>query len=962
MKDNNKSQKLSTKQTKSNILRILLSSKIKGGNVSDLSDLIIEKFGNKLFNLTIKDLNTIKGIGNVKAQQILNIIKSLKERNNFTYEQNEMINNTCQISDKRGEYTLFDFFNVDIPVEKLHINQKKDKLDKPSYISLFSGAGVGCYGFKEAGFNCISTVELLEKRLKIQKYNDKCLFESGYICGDIRDQQVKDKLKKNIEVYLKEFKKKDIDVLIATPPCQGMSVANHKKNNELGRNSLVIESLKLTNEIMPKIFIYENVSAFLNTVCTDVDGQEKKIIEAINENLLGDYNIYSKIINFKNYGSNSSRTRTLVIGVRKNLKDITPFDIFPNYQNDKTLFDIIGDLPALNKMGEISKSDIFHQFKKYTPSMRSWIEYIKEGESAFENQDKNRIPHRIVDGEIIYNQNKNGDKYKRQIYNKVAPCIHTRNDILSSQNTVHPIDDRVFSIREVMRMMTIPQAFLWSQTSNQNLNNLSNLEKELFLKKEEMNIRHSIGEAVPTNIFKQIAEKIKNKLKVDKFSQKDILLLIENNKLQSFLNLKKYIQDNPQGLDYNTLLKIAEYSNAKRNENAAFYTTQDIVYSTIKQLPKFKKIKELYILEPSVGIGAFLPQLIKKYADIPKVNIDVVDIDNDSLEILMILIEKLNIPENIKINIINADFIKYKFSRKYDIVIGNPPFGKIPKQKKDLQYYLQFASNKKTNNIFSFFIEKCLQLGTNISLIVPKSLLSSPEFNKTRLILSEFVFNTIIDYGEQGFKGVKIETISFNLNTKERRKMGHQCKIESFITNEITLKNQSYIFDCNFPYWLIYRNDFFDEISNKLIFNLFSAFRDRQITKKHTNGVGRIRVLKSKNIASNKILNKKDYDCFIDDISPFSVKRFFNKKNLILVPNLTYNPRACFLPENTITDGSVAILSCKNDKYKITEKDLEYFNTKDFSEFYSIARNKGTRSLNIDNNSVFYFGKLKENV
>jgi DNA (cytosine-5)-methyltransferase 1 len=42
---------------------------------------------------------------------------------------------------------------------------------------------------------------------------------------------------------------------------------------------------------------------------------------------------------------------------------------------------------------------------------------------------------------------KNGDKYKRQYWNKVAPCIHTRNDILSSQNTVHPVDDRVFSIR-----------------------------------------------------------------------------------------------------------------------------------------------------------------------------------------------------------------------------------------------------------------------------------------------------------------------------------------------------------------------------------------------------------------------------------------------------------------------------------------------------------------------------------
>ena len=41
--------------------------------------------------------------------------------------------------------------------------------NKPlTYISLFSGAGVGCYGFKMNGFECIATNELLTKRLNIQ--------------------------------------------------------------------------------------------------------------------------------------------------------------------------------------------------------------------------------------------------------------------------------------------------------------------------------------------------------------------------------------------------------------------------------------------------------------------------------------------------------------------------------------------------------------------------------------------------------------------------------------------------------------------------------------------------------------------------------------------------------------------------------------------------------------------------
>jgi DNA (cytosine-5)-methyltransferase 1 len=66
-----------------------------------------------------------------------------------------------------------------------------------------------------------------------------------------------------------------------------MSVANHKKGDELNRNSLVIESILLTKEIQPRFFIFENVRAFLNTICTDIDQKDKTIKEAIEINLAG---------------------------------------------------------------------------------------------------------------------------------------------------------------------------------------------------------------------------------------------------------------------------------------------------------------------------------------------------------------------------------------------------------------------------------------------------------------------------------------------------------------------------------------------------------------------------------------------------------------------------------------------------------------------------------------------------
>ena len=381
-----------------------------------------------------------------------------------------------------------------------------------SYISLFSSAGIGCYGFLQEGFDCIVTNELIPRRLDIQRCNNKCKSSSGYIEGDITQKDVYEKILAEISRWKSIKNNKDIDVLIATPPCQGMSVANHKKSeHEILRNSLVAESIKLITLIKPRFFIFENVPAFLKTICTDIDGVDKPISAVIESNLASAYSIAGKIINFKDYGACSSRSRTIVIGVRNDIADgISPVELFPDVCPEKTLRSVIGHLPSLTQFGEISENDIYHAFRMYPEHMRSWISDLAEGESAFDNKDALKRPHQIINGEIVPNKQKNGDKYRRQIWDKVGPCVHTRNDQLASQNTIHPEDDRVFSIRELMLMMTIPDTFSWTNTSLAELNTMSHTEKLKFLKKNATNIRQSIGEAVPTAIFAAIAKKIKS--------------------------------------------------------------------------------------------------------------------------------------------------------------------------------------------------------------------------------------------------------------------------------------------------------------------------------------------------------------------------------------------------------------------------------------------------------------------
>jgi DNA (cytosine-5)-methyltransferase 1 len=141
---------------------------------------------------------------------------------------------------------------------------------------------------------------------------------------------------------------------------------------------------------------------------------------------------------------------------------------------------------------------------------------------------------------------------------------------------------------------------------------------------------------------------------------------------------------------------------------------------------------------------------------------------------------------------------------------------------------------------------------------------------------------------------------------------------------------------------------------------VFISFRDRQITKKITSSYGEIRILKARNIGNNKIIERENYDQYVDEIENLAVAKYYNMDNIVMLPNLTYYPRASFLPRRTLVDGSVALLKVKKGNNVPTEKDLSFYSTKNFEEYYRVARNYGTRSLNIDNNSVFFFGLLKE--
>ena len=377
---------------------------------------------------------------------------------------------------------------------------------KRTYITLFSSAGVGCYGFKLNGFDCVATNELLDVRLDIQKANHKCKYESGYIGGDIASEETHSRLFNEIEMWKEKEGLKQVDVVFATPPCQGMSTANYKKaDNEQIRNSLVVEVIKLVSQIQPKIFIFENVRAFMKTICTDTDGNDKPISESIYSNLADRYNIFHRVINFKDYGVPSSRPRTIVIGTSKEFLNLSPLSLFPSRHKEIKLREAIGDLAPLD-YGQRDKEDFLHFARQFPIEQLEWIKNTKEGQSSFDQPLEFQPGHYDKYGNKVVNKGAYmGNKYRRLTWDKVCSCIHTRNDVLSSQDTIHPSDNRVLSIRELMRVMTIPTTFHW--TDYDDSVTIDNADD--YLKANELNIRRCIGEAVPTQIMRSVSSKVK---------------------------------------------------------------------------------------------------------------------------------------------------------------------------------------------------------------------------------------------------------------------------------------------------------------------------------------------------------------------------------------------------------------------------------------------------------------------
>ncbi len=174
------------------------------------------------------------------------------------------------------------------------------------------------------------------------------------------------------------------------------------------------------------------------------------------------------------------------------------------------------------------------------------------------------------------------------------------------------------------------------------------------------------------------------------------------------------------------------------------------------------------VLEPSCGDGGFLETILEKK---PKRIKEIVGLEFDPLEAekAKTLVKKFG---NIS-TIINEDFFKYCLKtmkqRKFDIVLGNPPFIRYQyfdeEQQKAAQQVMLSAGIKltKLSNIWAPFLVAgimCLNDGGRLAMVIPGEIMHVNYSSKIRMLLSTFQAKiTLITFNQLVFPDVQQEII-----------------------------------------------------------------------------------------------------------------------------------------------------------------------------------------------------------
>ena len=378
---------------------------------------------------------------------------------------------------------------------------KTDRTNKPKLrgISLFANVGVAEAYLEKIGVDMRIANEIIPERAK---FYQEVYPKTHMVCGDITDDNVRNAL-------IDEAREKDVNFVMATPPCQGMSRVG--KMEELDeRNHLIYYAVDVIKRLRPEYVLIENVTTILHTKIA-VNGMVMTIPEYLQMEL-GDYYNFNKktVVRAMDYSIPQIRHRNIYLLVRKD-KDVEWE--FPKTTKPVTLEKAIGSLPSVDpllregleetlkhfpdfekKRKEAAKVSKWHRPPLHSWRMVEWMMHTPTGESAIHNPV--HYPRKVT-GERVsahYNQ------YRRLEWGKQARCLTQNNGVISSLACVHPgrpyekdgevlyTEPRVFTIYEILIISSLPRRWPIPDWADETL------------------IRRVIGEGVPSHLIEVIVK------------------------------------------------------------------------------------------------------------------------------------------------------------------------------------------------------------------------------------------------------------------------------------------------------------------------------------------------------------------------------------------------------------------------------------------------------------------------
>ena len=345
-------------------------------------------------------------------------------------------------------------------------------------ISLFSSAGIGELRLP-SDIDVVLANELLEKRAMCYSFLHP---NSTMLNGDITDPVIKEQI-------IKTAQSSKAQLLLATPPCQGLSTLGKNKVQDQyikdRRNFLILEVLDIIDACDFDYILIENVPKFIEMYFPFQDGFYQ-LEQILNIKYSDKYVVEVKVLNAKDYGIAQSRPRAITKLYKKNL-----VWGWPKTEPEITLEDAIGHLPSL-EAGQDSGIK-WHKAKPEVDRLVLALKHTAPGKSAIANP-------------VYYPKKEDGTRikgfhntFKRMVWDQPCPARTTYSGSISSHNNVHPgrllpdgtySDARALTLLETFTVSSIPEDIIFPSNASENF------------------IRTIIGEAIPPRLLERIIEMI----------------------------------------------------------------------------------------------------------------------------------------------------------------------------------------------------------------------------------------------------------------------------------------------------------------------------------------------------------------------------------------------------------------------------------------------------------------------